>query len=168
VARSRIVPFVIIALIVGADQLTKFLVTAHFALYESIVIVPDFFNLTFITNRGAAFGFLNGDYGTWRHIFFIIVALAALVFLIIVYRQFKDESKLFGISICLIAGGAIGNLIDRVCLGEVIDFLDFYVKGYHWPAFNVADSAIFVGVTLFMVGHLFFVDHRKDAEHKEQ
>lgn len=145
----------LILIIIASDQLTKMWVVDNFALYESKVIVPGFFNLTFITNRGAAFGFLSGDYGPWRHLFFIVVAIVALVFLVIAFKQFKGESRIFGFSICLIAGGAIGNLIDRVRLGEVIDFLDFYVKGYHWPAFNIADSAITVGVTFFIIGHLF-------------
>ncbi len=151
----------LIFLIIAGDQLTKLWIVDNFALYESKVIVPGFFNLTFITNRGAAFGFLNGDYGMWRHLFFIGVAVAALVFLVVAFKQFKDESKLFAVSICMIAGGAIGNLIDRVRMGAVIDFLDFYIKEYHWPAFNVADSAITVGVVLFMVGHLFLIDTHK-------
>ena len=143
-----------IAIIVILDQLTKFWVTAKFSLYESKEIIPGFFNLTYITNKGAAFGFLGGDYGQWRHIFFIVVAIAALVFLYFAFKQFKNESRLFAFSITMIAGGAIGNLIDRIRSGAVVDFLDFYIKGYHWPAFNVADSAIFVGVTIFIMAHL--------------
>ena len=155
--------FLVFIIIVG-DQLTKMWIVDSFALYESKVIVPGFFNLTYITNRGAAFGFLSGDFGQWRHLFFVIVAIVALVFLAVIFKQFKDESKLFSVSICLIAGGAVGNLIDRIRLGAVIDFLDVYIKGYHWPAFNVADSAIFVGVTLFMVGHLFFSSEKNVLE----
>jgi signal peptidase II len=149
---------------VAVDQLTKFWIIARFSLYESKVLIPDFFSLTFITNRGAAFGFLNGVHGQWRHIFFIVVAVAALIFLVVAFRQFKEANRLFGVAICLIAGGAIGNLIDRIRLGEVVDFLDFYVKGHHWPAFNVADSAITVGVALFVAGQLFFVDHRREED----
>nr|MBF0221350.1 signal peptidase II [Desulfobulbaceae bacterium] len=154
----------LIFLIIACDQLTKLWIVDNFALYESKIIVPGFFNLTFITNRGAAFGFLNGDYGPWRHIFFVVVAIVALVFLVTAYKQFKDESRLYGFSICLIASGAIGNLIDRLRLGAVIDFLDFYVNDYHWPVFNVADSAITVGVALFVMGHLFLSKKQKKLQ----
>ena len=165
--RSRIVPFATIVLVVVVDQLTKVWVTTRFSLYESQEIIPDFFNLTYIINRGAAFGFLNGAHGQWRHIFFIAVAIAALFFLVIAFKQVKEASKLLGLSICLIAGGAVGNLVDRVRLGHVVDFLDFYVKGHHWPAFNVADSAITVGVTLFVAGQLFCADRNREEEKGE-
>lgn len=147
--------FLLLCVVIISDQLSKLWVLKKFALYESREVIPGLFSLTYITNRGAAFGFLNGEYGVWRHLFFVVVAVAALIFLWTAFRQFRDEGKLFGWAICLIAGGAIGNLIDRLRLGFVVDFLDFYVKGHHWPAFNIADSAITVGVSLFVLGHLF-------------
>ena len=89
-----------------------------------------------------------------RQAFFVGVAMAALLVMFFSYRHFKDQGSLFIHAIGMIAGGAIGNLIDRLRYGSVVDFLDFYVKGYHWPAFNVADSAIFVGVAFFILGSL--------------
>ena len=157
-------PFLIIAVVIAADQLTKLWIVGNFAMYESWEIVPGFFNLIYITNKGAAFGFLSGDVGAWRQVFFVTVAVAALVFMLVLLRQLKDEGKIFMVAISLIAGGAAGNLIDRLRLGSVVDFLDFYIKDHHWPAFNVADSAITVGVGLFLVGQLFFSKKEKEKK----
>lgn len=143
----------IILAIIVSDQLTKLWVVDNFRLFESREIIPGLFSLTYITNSGAAFGFLNGDYGIWRQIFFVVVALAALCFMLVSLRQLRKEGKVFVVAISLIAGGACGNLIDRLRLGSVVDFLDFYIKDAHWPAFNVADSAITVGVAVFLLGH---------------
>jgi len=141
---------VLLAVIIG-DQLTKWWVMASFALHESREIIPGFFNLTYITNTGAAFGLLAGEITIWRQIFFIGVALVALVALYFAYRHFKDAGQLYVIGIGMIGGGALGNVIDRLRFGAVVDFLDFYMKGYHWPAFNVADSAITIGVGFFLL-----------------
>ncbi len=150
--------FFIIASVVVIDQLTKLWIMASFQLYEHYVIIPDFFNLVYITNTGAAFGFLAGDQTTWRQVFFVTVAIIALIVITIMYRHVRDRGKLFVTSLGLIAGGAIGNLIDRVRFGAVVDFLDFYIKSYHWPAFNIADSAISVGVGLFLLASVFDSD----------
>jgi signal peptidase II len=146
--------FAIILAVVCVDQATKVWVMHHFALYESRVVVPDLFNLTYLTNNGAAFSILAGQPALWRQVFFIAAASAALVFIWIAQKSFGSRSRLYSVSLALIAGGAIGNLIDRIRLGFVVDFLDFYFGQYHWPAFNVADSAITVGVTLFIVQNL--------------
>ncbi len=145
----------IIIAVVVCDQLTKAWIMANFALYEAREFIPGLFSLTYLTNRGAAFGFLNGDHGSWRHLFFIGVALVAMVMMVVLIRQMRQEGRRFVVAIALIFGGAVGNLIDRLRLGSVVDFLDFYWHGHHWPAFNVADSAITVGVTLFLACHLF-------------
>ena len=150
----------ILLLVVALDQFTKMLIVSNFALYESLEIIPGFFSLTYLTNRGAAFGFLAGVDASWRHYFFLILASVALVLLSIAWFRLRKEHRLYGPALALIAGGAIANVIDRVRLGAVVDFLDFYVAGYHWPAFNVADSAITVGVTLFLLSN-FLEERRK-------
>jgi len=138
-------------LVVVLDQCSKLWIVQGFELFESRVIVPGFFNLTYLTNTGAAFGILAGHPVWWRHFFFVGVAGAALVAIYFLHKKIRAESPWYTVSLALIAGGAVGNLIDRVRLGSVVDFLDLYVANHHWPAFNVADSAITVGVGIFMV-----------------
>ncbi len=140
--------------VVIIDQLTKLWVVRSFHLYESRAVIPDFFHLTYLTNTGAAFGFLAGKQNTLRQVFFVGVAMAALLAMGYFYRTLKERSLLYTAAIGLICGGAVGNLIDRLRLGSVIDFLDFFVGRYHWPAFNAADSAITVGVVLFLLASL--------------
>jgi signal peptidase II len=149
--------------VVALDQLTKFWVLSSFHLYESREIIPGFFNLTYLTNTGAAFGFLAGKQGTLRQIFFVGVAVAALLAMGYFYRTLKDHSLLYTVAIGLICGGAVGNLIDRLRLGSVVDFLDFFIGRYHWPAFNAADSAITVGVGLFLLASL--LEGKKEKRH---
>ncbi len=144
----------LVLLIVVVDQLTKIWVVKSFALYESITLIPGFFNFTYLTNKGAAFGFLAGVDSAWRQYFFLILATVALVLIVVAWRRMHKDHALYGPALACIAGGAIGNVIDRVRFGAVVDFLDFYVAGHHWPAFNVADSAIFVGVALFLLGNI--------------
>lgn len=145
---------IVILLVVACDQLTKLWIMANFDMYQVLEIIPGLFNLTFLTNRGAAFGFLSGEHGAWRHAFFIGVAMVAMVMMVVLLRQMRQEGRRFVVAIALIFGGAVGNLIDRLRLGAVVDFLDFYWAGHHWPAFNVADSAITVGVGLFLLAQL--------------
>lgn len=143
-------------LVIVLDQLTKLWVVSSFTLYESYPVIPGFFSLTYLTNTGAAFGILAGHPTWWRQAFFVGVALVALVVIGFMYRSMRSESGWYTASLALIAGGAVGNLIDRVRLGSVVDFLDVYIGTHHWPAFNVADSAITVGVTIFLVMSIFF------------
>lgn len=150
----------IIILVVACDQLTKLWIVAKFGLFESQEVIPGLFSLTHLLNRGAAFGFLNGDYGAWRHAFFIGVALVAMAMMVGLLRQLQKEGRRFVVAIALIFGGAAGNLIDRLRRGAVVDFLDFYWHGHHWPAFNVADSAITIGVGLFLIAHFLQVRHQ--------
>jgi len=145
-------------LIIVADQLTKWLIMSRFGLYEIKEIVPGFFNLTYLHNTGAAFGLLANANPAWRPYFFIGIALAALVFVFFAFRQYRQRSAVYVFAFSFIGGGAVGNLIDRVRFGSVVDFLDFYVATYHWPAFNVADSAIVVGVGLFLLASLLDKD----------
>jgi len=143
--------YFIITVIIIVDQLTKLWIVNSFTLYESVQIVPGFFNLIYVVNKGAAFSILADVDSPWRHYFFIIVGLAAIIGLTIVYYKTRSQSRLYGVALALICGGAIGNLIDRIRLGHVTDFLDFSIGSYHWPAFNVADSAICVGVGIFLL-----------------
>lgn len=128
------------------DQATKVLVDRTMEIYQSIPVIDGLFSITYLRNRGAAFSFLaNFDY---RRPFFIAVTLIALAVIVITFRKLRDDQRMTAVALSLIFSGAVGNLIDRVRLGEVIDFLDVYWKTHHWPAFNVADSAICVGVGL--------------------
>lgn len=133
--------------VIIADQATKFAILREFALHESMSITS-FFNLVLVYNRGAAFSFLAGASG-WQREFFIGIALAASIWVIYLLRKHAHEA-LFSFSLSLILGGALGNLIDRLRYGAVVDFLDFHAYGYHWPAFNVADSAITCGAILLV------------------
>jgi len=153
--------YLYISLVVALDQLSKLWVVRRFALHESREVVPGFFNLTHIVNYGAAFGFLNsGTPAAWRTAFFSVVALAAICLMLAFLRQARDEGRRMEMAVSLVAGGAAGNLIDRLRLGYVVDFLDFYIGRHHWPAFNVADSAITVGVALFLLET--FIATKKD------
>ncbi|HYA21273.1 MAG TPA: signal peptidase II [Burkholderiales bacterium] len=139
--------FAVSALVVILDQLTKYWVSHWLAAGESVAITP-FFNLTLTYNTGAAFSFLSRASG-WQRGFFIAIATSAsllLVYLIIRYQRLN----LFSLGLSLILGGALGNLWDRIFLGHVVDFLDFYFQSYHWPAFNAADSAITCGAALLI------------------
>jgi signal peptidase II len=145
---------VIIGSTIALDQYTKLLVMQRFRLYESVAVIPGFFNLTYVRNKGAAFGILAGMEGAWRTAFFVMVSLAALSVLTVLVR--KTEDRLTLIAYALISGGALGNLVDRIRFGEVVDFVEWYYRSFHWPAFNVADSAITVGVGLLVIEMLFF------------
>jgi signal peptidase II len=155
----------LVLLVIVLDQLTKIWVVKSFQLYESLEIIPNFFNLTYLTNKGAAFGFLAGVTASWRHYLFLVLASVALVLLVVAWRRMHKDHPFYGPALALIAGGAIGNVIDRVRLGAVVDFLDFYVAGHHWPVFNVADSAITAGVALFLLTN--FLEERQKKQIKE-
>ena len=143
----------IIGLILVLDQATKYLVEKHVRLYETITVVPGFFNLTHVRNPGAAFGILATMPDMWRSLFFISVTIIAVAIIAFLIKTTKERLQIIAFS--LIAGGAVGNLVDRVRYGEVVDFIQWYVKDYYWPSFNVADSAISVGVALLVVDMLF-------------
>ncbi len=130
------------------DQVSKIWIVSTLTLYGSIEILP-FFNITHVHNPGAAFSFLS-DAGGWQRWFFSIMALAVSVGIGIWLSRLKDNEWLLAIALSLILGGALGNLIDRLYYGYVIDFLDVYYQSYHWPAFNIADSAITLGVILML------------------
>jgi signal peptidase II len=155
-----LIPVGIAVAVVIVDQLTKLWIMSAFALHEQLAVIPGFFNLVHVTNTGAAFGFLAGDKTWLRQVFFVTVSLAALIVIVVAYNHLKRQSRVFIYGLGLIGGGAIGNLIDRLRFGSVVDFLDFYLGSYHWPAFNAADSAITVGVGFFLLGTL--LQHLKE------
>ena len=128
------------------DQITKVYIDRTMQLYQSIPVVDNFFQITYVRNRGAAFSFLS--HASWRLPFFIGISLIASIVIIIAYNKLRDDQRLAQVSLAMIFSGAVGNLIDRVRLGEVIDFLDAHWFQHHWPAFNVADSLICIGVFL--------------------
>ena len=133
-------------IVVALDQLTKATVANHMRLHESIPLIDGFAALTYVRNTGAAFGILAGRAAALRTPFFLLISAAAVVLLMWFLRGLSAERRFLIIACGAVAGGAIGNMIDRVMLGEVIDFVDLSVGAYHWPAFNVADSAITLGV----------------------
>jgi len=135
--------------VVLLDQMSKIWVDLSLALHQSIPVIPSF-SITYAHNYGAAFSFLS-DAGGWQRWFFAVLAIAVSVGIIIYLNKLKSEEKLLAVSLSLILGGAIGNIIDRVLYGYVIDFLDVYYNVYHWPIFNIADSAITVGVGLMLI-----------------
>jgi len=141
------------------DQVTKALIVATIGVFDTITIIPGFFNLTHIYNPGGAFGFLSRSTSELRHLFFLISSFVAMGLILFLYAKTPPQQRLLELALALILGGAFGNIIDRIRIGKVIDFLDVYIKNFHWPAFNVADSAITIGICLFMY-HLLFIELR--------
>jgi signal peptidase II len=145
--KSKLV-FSWVTVILIADQLTKFIVDQTMPLHHSIPVIDDLFNLTYIRNTGAAFGILSGSAAAFRLPFLLLFSTVAIVFIIMMLRRLPDRETGLITALAFILGGAIGNLIDRIAYGEVIDFLDFYWSRFHWPAFNLADSFITIGVLI--------------------
>ena len=149
-----------LASILVADQVTKFWIISHFSLYDAQVVIPGFFNLVYVTNKGAAFSMFASVESPLRHYFFVSINIIAFLGLSIAAFKMRRNHRFYTISFALIAAGALGNVIDRIRYGAVIDFLDFYFGSYHWPAFNVADSSICVGVVILFI--INYVDAKKD------
>jgi len=142
------------ALIVILDQWTKLYIKSNFELYDTKPVVDGFFSITYVLNPGAAFGFLAKLDESYRQIFFVIVtfiAIAAVTYLMVKERGMKIRL----LSYTLILAGAVGNFIDRVYIGKVVDFLLFYYKSFQWPAFNVADISISIGIGILMIDYFF-------------
>ncbi len=129
------------------DQWTKYMIVEKLSLYQRVVVIHGFFNIVHVGNTGGAFGIFGGE-GGMGSVLFVIVSLIAIGVIAFLFFKTKENEKTLALSFALILSGALGNLIDRLHYGEVIDFLDFHVGTYHWPAFNVADSAICVGIGL--------------------
>ncbi len=137
--------------IIALDQLTKTYIHTHFTLGQSSVIIPGIFDITYVRNPGAAFGILATSHQNFRELFFAIIPLIALTVIIGLLRTTADDQKLSIFSLSLVFGGAIGNYIDRLRFKYVVDFLYFHYNEHYFPAFNVADSAIVVGVCLLLL-----------------
>ncbi len=157
------VRFILVSMgVVIADQITKYLVKISIPLYGRIVIIDNFFDLTHIMNPGGAFGLFAGQSPEIRKFVFLFmssfVALAVLWF----YKLHARHSRFMGFGLALVFGGAAGNLIDRFCYGKVVDFLDFYLGSLHWPAFNVADSAITTGMAILIIHTIFDSSSTRD------
>ena len=159
-ARMKITPWLVIAgLVILLDQASKQWAEAALALHQPVAVLP-FFNLTLAYNEGAAFSFLAGA-GGWQRWFLTAVALAVSVFLLLWLRRLRANEKIAAWGLSLVLGGALGNVIDRLLHGHVIDFLDVYYRQWHWPAFNLADSAISLGIVLLLLDS--FRAERADA-----
>lgn len=166
-ARARVTLLAVVSTgIILLDQVSKSYIMQTMRLHESIPILHGFFSLTYIRNPGAAFGFLASASSSFRLLFFGLTSLAALGLLGMIFFRLRPEDWAGQISVAAILGGAVGNLLDRVRFGEVVDFLDFYVGIYHWPAFNVADAAISVGV-FFLALHFAF-EKKKHSQTREE
>lgn len=147
--------WLVAAAVIVADQLTKAMILNGLPLYEIIPVIPNFLNITHIHNPGGAFGMLADQGPMVRKLVFLVISSLAVVAIYWFHRRLPQTHTWLLLAMSMIFGGAIGNLIDRFRFGAVVDFLDVYVGAYHWPAFNVADSAITVGVTIFVV-HMVF------------
>lgn len=153
--------FVISSALIVVDQYTKFMVTVHIPLNYSVKVVEGFFNLTHIRNSGVAFGIFSEQNSELKPYLLIFVSIIAIMAIMVIFHQTEKDKRLVQTGLVLVFSGAIGNLIDRVIHKEVIDFLDFYIENQHWPAFNVADSCITIGVMLMAADML--VNHNPSA-----
>lgn len=156
---------VIAGFLVAFDQVVKLYIHTHYHLGESTAVIPNFFNLTYVRNFGAAFGFLAESHPSFRELFFLSMPPIALIIILGILRGVKDTDTKQIIALSSIFGGAIGNYIDRLRFRYVIDFLDFHIYGkWSWPAFNIADMAIVGGVGLLLV--LMFMENKKKEQTK--
>lgn len=153
--KQRIPYFVLILFLLIADQVTKALISRNIILNTSKEVIPGFFHLVHIRNKGAIFGFFSQSGNRFVFLFLTLASLAALSLVVYYFFNASPKERLFKLSLTLIMAGALGNFIDRIFKGYVIDFLDVSVKGWHWPSFNVADSCISIGAVLLIFVFLF-------------
>ena len=146
------------AVVVFLDQVTKFLATHYLQLHTPLVVLPGV-NLTLTHNTGAAFSLLS-QAGGWQRWFFVLLTITVSVAIVIWLRNLSHYRRWMGCCLALILGGALGNLCDRVVLGYVIDFVDVYYHELHWPAFNIADSAITIGAIMLIIDSFFFSEEK--------
>jgi signal peptidase II len=139
------------AVVVLLDQATKWYIRHTFHLYESVSVIDSVFHITHVRNAGGAFGLLNRGSHVWRLPFFVVVSCIAVAVLLAFVRRVEAGQRWLLMALGAILGGALGNLVDRMVSGQVTDFLDFQWHGYHWPAFNVADSCITAGMLILVV-----------------
>ncbi|CCH47630.1 signal peptidase II [Pseudodesulfovibrio piezophilus] len=156
--RYKLASFWAIAVII-LDQATKLWISSAMEVWTGKTIIPEFFNLVHVLNRGAAWGFLDSDTISWQRPLFIVVTFIALGFIGFMLKTTEPSDKWMVSGLGLITGGAVGNLIDRIHLGVVVDFLDFYLGTHHWPAFNIADCALTLGAGCILLS--MFYNKRK-------
>jgi signal peptidase II len=147
--------FLIAVMVVVLDRVTKWLVATNITLHDSIAVLPGFFRLTHVQNSGAAFGLFAESSSEWKVAILVLFSILALAVVSALLWKNSHSMTTTGVGLSLILGGAIGNLYDRLLAGHVVDFFDFYLGGYHWPAFNIADSAIVIGALLLVAEILF-------------
>jgi len=147
----RIAYALIVVVIFAGDQITKHIVQDSIAHGEVITVIPGFFNLIHTENSGIAFSLFSGASSSWKLVLLIGVSLALLLTVVVVALKSRQMNWQTGVGLALVVGGASSNLIDRIRFGQVVDFLDVYYRNYHWPTFNVADSAIVVGAGLLLL-----------------
>jgi len=141
--------------ILSLDQYLKLYIDSVLPLHHTIPVIKNFVDITHVRNTGAAFGIMAGQVTGFRFFFFIIISIVAILIILFFLRNLNDNQSLLISSLSMIMGGAMGNMIDRIRLGEVIDFIDIHWHSYHWPTFNVADSAISIGGA-FLIIDIFF------------
>ena len=161
--KKNILFLAITVLVVFLDQATKVWIISTLGLHEGFPLIDGFFSIVHVRNPGAAFGFLASAPPLFRYLFFIAVTVAAIVLILHYLRVSRIEEPSLVSALALILAGAVGNLIDRIRFGEVVDFLDVYIGSHHWPAFNVADSAITVGAGVLMAALLRRRKERTEA-----
>jgi signal peptidase II len=152
----------IAALVVVLDRLTKWVVSQRITLHDSVDVIPGVFRLTHVQNQGAAFGLFSDSPSEWKVAMLILFSVAALAVVSALLWKNGNAMNATAIALSLVFGGALGNLWDRVSSGRVIDFLDFYLGSHHWPAFNVADSAIVIGA-LLLLSEIFWAPQEEKA-----
>jgi signal peptidase II len=152
---ARAVHFLLALLVVLLDRWTKHLVSIRISMYDHIQIIPGFFRLTHTENTGAAFSLFADSPSHWKTAMLISFSVVAMIVVSILLWKQSRALTMTGIALSLILGGAVGNLWDRVASGRVVDFLDVYYKSYHWPVFNLADSAIVIGASLLVLEIVF-------------
>lgn len=152
---SRKFYLVVAVLVLGLDRLSKWLVSTRIEMHDTLKVIPGFFRFTHVENPGAAFGIFSESPSQWTLMLLIFFSIVALVVVSMLLWKNSHSMSSTGGGLALILGGAVGNLWDRLISGRVVDFLDFYLGSYHWPAFNLADSAIVIGA-LLLVGEIVF------------
>ncbi len=152
---------ILIIIAIALDVITKLIIKSKVAYLTAIPVIDGFFNIVYVLNPGAAFGFLRNLDDSYRQLFFIVVTIIAIIFIFFLMKN--EERTLSSYAYALVLAGATGNLIDRIHTSYVVDFLDFYIGDYHWPAFNVADICISTGIAILIIDILFFKKSKKTS-----
>jgi len=147
--------FIFIFFLAVLDQLTKALIEHFLDPHQSYSVISGFFNITYLKNRGAIFGFLNQSSSSWIHILLTVASFFALIFVVYYFLRASESERTIKLALSLILAGAAGNIIDRIFRGYVVDFIDLYIQKWHWPSFNVADSCISIGAVILILTIIF-------------